>query len=122
MSTQQLASNAVLTAREPQNLPGNKIILLFYSANEQLFGKLTQWAHQNDAVILHNPEQPDFESIGNLFAAVIDTDLIETLQMPEEVCCRLVPAELNPELIVRILSNLMPRSRNGVWTHSANCF
>jgi hypothetical protein len=40
--------------------------------------------------------------------------------MPEEVCCRLVPAELNPELIVRILSNLMPRSRNGVWTRSAN--
>jgi hypothetical protein len=120
MSTQQLATNAVLTAREPQNLPGNKVILLFYSANEQLFGKLTQWAHQNDAVILHNPEQPDFERIGNLFAAVIDTDLIETLEMPEEVCCRLIPAELNPELIVRILGNLIPRSRNGMRTYSIN--
>jgi hypothetical protein len=64
MSTQQLASNAVLTPREPQNLPGNKIILLFYSSNEQLFGKLTQWAHQNDAVILHNPEQPDSRASG----------------------------------------------------------
>jgi hypothetical protein len=64
MSTQQLATNAVLTAREPQNLPGNKIILLFYSTNEQLFGKLTQWARQNDAVILHNPEQPDLKESG----------------------------------------------------------
>ncbi len=92
----------------------DKNILILHSNNDQLFHKLAQWAYQTDSVILYNPSNTDFDGLGNLFAIVIDTDLIETTSIPNTISERVIPSELNYNLIERILDGLKPAKLDNV--------
>jgi hypothetical protein len=90
------------------NPPENKDILIICTKNQNLLRRLTQWAVKTDSFMLVNPKNCAYDEVKRFIAIVIDSELINNLSIPERVSERLIPSDLDPDLIVNILNGLKP--------------
>ena len=85
-----------------------KDVLILYTDNENLVRKLSHWAYQTDSVLLYNPSGSKTDKPVHVFAIVADNDLIPKLSVPERASEKVIPSELNYDLIETMLNSLKP--------------
>jgi hypothetical protein len=88
---------------------GHKDILIICTKKQHLVRLLNQWALKTGSATLLNPKNCAYDEVQKYFAIVVDSDIIDSLSIPEKICERMIPSDLDPELIVNILNGLKPR-------------
>ncbi len=86
-----------------------KDVLILHTKNEHLYHKLKLWAYRTNSILLDNPENCNIDDTTNLLAVVIDSDLIDACSIPDSISERVIPSELEYDLIENILYGLKPR-------------
>ena len=86
-----------------------KDVLILHTKNEHLYHKLKLWAYRTNSILLDNPENCNLDDTANLLAVVIDSDLIDICSIPDSISERVIPSELEYDLIENILYGLKPR-------------
>ena len=85
---------------------------LLVTKHENLFKKLGRSRELEGVMILYNPDEINYEIFKSLYAIVIDEDLKSGFPFQDLLMKKYVKAEIDPNLLINILSNLYKHSTN----------